>query len=315
MRECASLRAEPQELQLEIEQQTSMRTQAALQRNKQDAEEKRTTISHQQEQERRTAEYKARLDSELYQSKLEEPEVFLGFGKMFGKPLSPEVVEEMHFAFIYAEEHHDSCTPQNVQTVWKWCEQDGAADALNAWKRFCDMLKETEKILGAIDAPQLLLKHGASVTSGDITVFMGEQAVKVGSIVEFIVRRSSMLIMLGTGFKMPKYLDSVQKYISTARTPSASAPEVPDMARALELLVHAGALPTEKSQEEGSDLGRAAYFLDTTLANTSSQRVGKLGYFGKLRGAVIAALLGISQLKHRLNRALLQQPRMAGKAW
>ena len=46
-----------------------------------------------------------------------------------------QVVEEMHFAFIYAEEHHDSCTPQNVQTVWKWCEQDGAADALNAWKR------------------------------------------------------------------------------------------------------------------------------------------------------------------------------------
>jgi len=60
------------ELQLEIEQQTSMRTQAALQRGKQDAEEKRRTISHQQEQERRTAEYKARLDSELYQSKLED---------------------------------------------------------------------------------------------------------------------------------------------------------------------------------------------------------------------------------------------------
>ncbi|CAL1128388.1 unnamed protein product [Cladocopium goreaui] len=32
----------------------------------------RRTISHQQEQERRTAEYKARLDSELYQSKLED---------------------------------------------------------------------------------------------------------------------------------------------------------------------------------------------------------------------------------------------------
>lgn len=54
-------------------------------------------------------------------------------GKMFGKPLSPEVVEEMHFAFIYAE--------------------DGSLDALDAWKRFCDMLRETEKILGAIDAP------------------------------------------------------------------------------------------------------------------------------------------------------------------
>ena len=52
---------------------------------------------------------------------------------------------------------------------------------------------------GDWQAAELLLKHGASVTSGDITVFMGEQAVKVGSIVEFIVRRSSMLIMLGTG--------------------------------------------------------------------------------------------------------------------
>eukprot|EP00435_Cladocopium_sp_Y103_P057743 s25_g20.t1 len=251
------------ELQLEIEQQTSMRTQAALQRGKQDAEEKRRTISHQQEQERRTAEYKARLDSELYQSKLEDQqkqidqqlqmqhdqflrqeemrkrnnmeleedkrrtqraqaeldreaaintllkydllpfedkpptileahsaqlspgmaklsdeqlklvkwrlehgETITGrpfyddpkfakqesegrfctvaneaekksqageVGKMFGKPLSPEVVEEMHFAFIYAE--------------------DGSLDALDAWKRFCDMLRETEKILGAIDAP------------------------------------------------------------------------------------------------------------------------------------------------------------------
>ncbi|CAK9081460.1 unnamed protein product [Durusdinium trenchii] len=149
MRECASLRAEPQELQLEIEQQTSMRTQAALQRNKQDAEEKRRTISHQQEQERRTAEYKARLDSELYQSKLEDQqkqidqqlqmqhEQFLRQEEMRKRnnmELEEEtVVEEMHFAFIYAE--------------------DGAADALNAWKRFCDMLKETEKILGAIDAP------------------------------------------------------------------------------------------------------------------------------------------------------------------
>ncbi|CAK9044593.1 unnamed protein product [Durusdinium trenchii] len=165
---------------------------------------------------------------------------------------------------------------------------------------------------GDWQAAELLLKHGASVTSGDITVFMGEQAVKVGSIVEFIVRRSSMLIMLGTGFKMPKYLDSVQKYISTARTPSASAPEVPDMARALELLVHAGALPTEKSQEEGSDLGRAAYFLDTTLVGVLVNKVLKPNRRAASR-AVIAALLGISQLKHRLNRALLQQPRMAGR--
>lgn len=60
------------ELQAEIEQQQSARAQAQLQRSQVDAEEKRKTISHQNEQERRTAEYKARLDSELYQSKLED---------------------------------------------------------------------------------------------------------------------------------------------------------------------------------------------------------------------------------------------------
>eukprot|EP00933_Yihiella_yeosuensis_P006880 TRINITY_DN11170_c0_g1_i1.p1 TRINITY_DN11170_c0_g1~~TRINITY_DN11170_c0_g1_i1.p1 ORF type:complete len:566 (+),score=163.28 TRINITY_DN11170_c0_g1_i1:73-1770(+) len=60
------------EIQAEIEQQQTLRSQAQLQRNQLDAEEKRKTVSHQQEQERRTAEYKARLDSELYQSKLED---------------------------------------------------------------------------------------------------------------------------------------------------------------------------------------------------------------------------------------------------
>jgi len=60
------------ELQNEIEQQQTARAQAQLQRSQMDAEEKRKTISHQNEQERRTAEYKARLDSELYQSKLED---------------------------------------------------------------------------------------------------------------------------------------------------------------------------------------------------------------------------------------------------
>lgn len=60
------------EMQAEVEQQQTLRAQAQLQRNALDAEEKRKTISHQNEQERRTAEYKARLDSELYQSKLED---------------------------------------------------------------------------------------------------------------------------------------------------------------------------------------------------------------------------------------------------
>jgi ATPase family AAA domain-containing protein 3A/B len=60
------------ELQNEIEGQQTARAQAQLQRSQMDADEKRKTISHQNEQERRTAEYKARLDSELYQSKLED---------------------------------------------------------------------------------------------------------------------------------------------------------------------------------------------------------------------------------------------------
>jgi len=60
------------ELQAEIEKQQSARSQAQLQRSQMEGEEKRKTISHQSEQERRTAEYKARLDSELYQSKLED---------------------------------------------------------------------------------------------------------------------------------------------------------------------------------------------------------------------------------------------------
>ncbi|CAJ1405193.1 unnamed protein product [Effrenium voratum] len=54
-------------------------------------------------------------------------------GKLFGRLLTPEVVEELHAAFIWAE--------------------DGAMDPLDGWKRFCSMLQETEKIRGAIDAP------------------------------------------------------------------------------------------------------------------------------------------------------------------
>lgn len=56
-----------------------------------------------------------------------------GAARLFGEDLTPEVVEKYHFAFVNA--------------------QDGDSEALEAWKRFCDMLRETEKILGAIDAP------------------------------------------------------------------------------------------------------------------------------------------------------------------
>jgi len=60
------------ELQAEIEGQQMARAQAQLQRSQQEGDDRRKTISHQNEQERRTAEYKARLDSELYQKKLED---------------------------------------------------------------------------------------------------------------------------------------------------------------------------------------------------------------------------------------------------
>lgn len=59
-------------LQSEIEAQQAQRAQAQLGRQQMEGEERRKTISHQQEQERRTAEYKAKLDNELYQNKLEE---------------------------------------------------------------------------------------------------------------------------------------------------------------------------------------------------------------------------------------------------
>lgn len=60
------------ELQAEIENQALQRAQAQMQLTQIQAEEKRKNFSHQHEQERRTAEYKAQLDNELYQSKLED---------------------------------------------------------------------------------------------------------------------------------------------------------------------------------------------------------------------------------------------------
>lgn len=52
---------------------------------------------------------------------------------------------------------------------------------------------------GDWQAAEELLKHGALLTPGEITVSMREGNVNVGSVVELMVRRSSMLIMLGTG--------------------------------------------------------------------------------------------------------------------
>jgi len=60
------------ELQSEIERSKATSAQASAQRAGIEQEEKRKTISHQQEQERRSAQYRAQLDSELYQKKLED---------------------------------------------------------------------------------------------------------------------------------------------------------------------------------------------------------------------------------------------------
>lgn len=54
-------------------------------------------------------------------------------GQMMGVTMSPQVIEGMHHAFVNAA--------------------DGAADALEAWKRLCDLLKETAQLQGCIDTP------------------------------------------------------------------------------------------------------------------------------------------------------------------
>eukprot|EP00428_Durinskia_dybowskii_P014276 CAMPEP_0170212890 /NCGR_PEP_ID=MMETSP0116_2-20130129/6067_1 /TAXON_ID=400756 /ORGANISM="Durinskia baltica, Strain CSIRO CS-38" /LENGTH=551 /DNA_ID=CAMNT_0010463437 /DNA_START=114 /DNA_END=1769 /DNA_ORIENTATION=+ len=61
-----------EELKVESEGHQLARTQAMLQRSSMEGEERRKTIAHQMEQERRTAEYKAKLDNEMYQKQLED---------------------------------------------------------------------------------------------------------------------------------------------------------------------------------------------------------------------------------------------------
>merc|ERR1719159_991857 len=58
------------ELALESEKQLTARSQAQLQKAQVEGDEKRKTISHQQDQERHTQRYKAELESQLYQKKL-----------------------------------------------------------------------------------------------------------------------------------------------------------------------------------------------------------------------------------------------------
>jgi len=174
---------------------------------------------------------------------------------------------------------------------------------------------------GDAEAAGVLIDRGARVTPGEFYVFVGDGRAPVGSVVELVIRRNAMLIMLGTGLQLPEYLREIRKphLDFSSLTPS------PDMEGTLRLIAfRGGARPTEKSVEEGADLARAAYFLDASavdvlvhLQQMDEEREASDASRGKYRygpsRALLAALLGIGQLKHRLNRALLSQPRMAGR--
>ena len=60
------------ELQSQMEQSKTAREQVSLQKAQIEGEERRKTADHTQDQERRTMQYKAQLESELYQKKLED---------------------------------------------------------------------------------------------------------------------------------------------------------------------------------------------------------------------------------------------------
>eukprot|EP00921_Rhytidocystis_pertsovi_P015317 GHVQ01024395.1.p1 GENE.GHVQ01024395.1~~GHVQ01024395.1.p1 ORF type:complete len:578 (-),score=87.83 GHVQ01024395.1:2030-3763(-) len=60
------------EIQKNIEEYSVRRAQAQSERSRAEAEERRKNINHQQEQERVTAQYKAQLESEAYQKKLQD---------------------------------------------------------------------------------------------------------------------------------------------------------------------------------------------------------------------------------------------------
>ncbi|CAE7188663.1 jmjd6-a [Symbiodinium pilosum] len=131
--------------------------------------------------------------------------------------------------------------------------------------------------LGDYLAAELLVKEGAALAPGEITAFMGDSPVKLGSIVELAVRRSSMLIMLGTGlglrssktFQLENLIKGVEMFQDAALlariAEEALHCKVPDVAQTLRLVATSGAQATEKSQEEGADLARAAYFLDSAM--------------------------------------------------
>ncbi|KAJ1610282.1 AAA domain-containing protein [Cryptosporidium canis] len=81
------------ELERDIEQSSAYRSKANLERTRLEADERRKTITHQQEEERATSQYKAKLETEAYYKKLKEQEA-----------QSARVLKQQHDKFLEQEE-------------------------------------------------------------------------------------------------------------------------------------------------------------------------------------------------------------------
>ncbi|KAH8739211.1 26S proteosome regulatory subunit [Cryptosporidium ryanae] len=86
-------RTRQKELEREIEESSAYRTRANLERVRLEGEERRKTLTHQQEEERITAQYKARLETEAYQKKLKEQE-----------KQNEKLLQQQHGKFLEQEE-------------------------------------------------------------------------------------------------------------------------------------------------------------------------------------------------------------------
>ncbi|KAH7650271.1 26S proteosome regulatory subunit [Cryptosporidium bovis] len=81
------------ELEKEIEESNAYRARTNLERVKLEGEERRKTLTHQQEEERITAQYKAKLETEAYQKKLKEQE-----------KQNDKLLQQQHSKFLEQEE-------------------------------------------------------------------------------------------------------------------------------------------------------------------------------------------------------------------
>lgn len=81
------------ELERDIEQSSAYRSKASLERTRLEADERRKTITHQQEEERATSQYKAKLETEAYSKKLKEQE-----------SQNARILKQQHDKFLEQEE-------------------------------------------------------------------------------------------------------------------------------------------------------------------------------------------------------------------